>query len=582
MKKKYYIGLATTFHDPAVAIVNDEGEIVFAEATERRLQYKRAFNCPPDQLNYVGDLLNRYCSDASEFVVATSWSKGFFRSLKTASLLGRYRFDSIRNHGGERDRFVMPLFYLPAFSSFMNQSQFAAGLGSLVDVNRIFGHLNVSLRRYDHHQTHAVHACRTSPFEEALCLVVDGYGEYGSMAAYNFDHGRLRSLKRHRGIASLGLFYGFLTELCGFSFLRGEEWKVMGLASYGRLDTGVYELLCELIRADRGLLKVPRPWNKRKLMNRLWSLRSNVEEDFDMSANIAYSGQLVYSETMDSMLADYRRDAGSVNLVLCGGCALNSAYNGGILANSGFERLYVPAAPADDGNAVGAALMAFLQDCGSREYRPGQHSDRYPYLGSGLAKNSVEKICRNLSGLRINKPGDDLYSEVAALLAQGKVIGWARGPAEFGPRALGNRSILADPRNPGIRDRINREIKFREDFRPLAPAVLTEYGDEYFEDYQYSPHMERVLRVRKDLQNRVPAIVHVDGSSRVQSVSTDSNPSFYRLLREFHAVSGVPMLLNTSLNIMGKPIAHSVEDLVGTFLSTGLDILVVEDVIIEK
>jgi carbamoyltransferase len=179
-------------------------------------------------------------------------------------------------------------------------------------------------------------------------------------------------------------------------------------------------------------------------------------------------------------------------------------------------------------------------------------------------------------------PGEALNREAARLLAEGRIVGVFRGRAEFGPRALGNRSILADPRDPGMKDRINQRVKFREEFRPFAPAILHEHGDEYFENYQDSPYMERTLRFRENVKARVPAVVHDDGTGRLQSVTEERNAGLAALLREFHQLTDIPLLLNTSLNIMGKPIVHSAEDALGLLFSTGLDVLIIEDLLITK
>jgi len=582
MKQRYYIGLGTTFHDPAIAIVDHGGQVVFAEATERHLQNKRALNCPPDEMLYLTDLVREHCSEAQEFVVATSWSNRFQRISKLAALFGKHRFNSIRRHGRATNFLLQPWFHLPLASSYMYQSQLAAGLGSLLSVNEVFRHLNVELRRYEHHLTHAAHACLTSPFEHAQCVVIDGFGEFGSMAVYQFTNGHFGRVKKQLGSASLGLFYGYVTELCGFSLIGGEEGKTMGLAPYGRHDAQLYDLLSRLLTVKKGQLQTPSRRDRREITSRLETLRCNINDDFDGAANIAFAGQQVFAETMNALLEWIARDATSENLVLSGGCALNSAYNGSILQQTRFKQLYVPAAPADDGNAIGAALLAWSQDNPESQYSPGRHSAAYPFLGSRMSENVVQRAFETTGTGKIRRPGNKLASEAAALLTRGKVIGWLQGRAEFGPRALGNRSILADPRSARSRDTINKRIKFREAFRPLAPVILDAYGEEFFEDYQSSPHMERVLQLRENKRDLVPAIVHVDGSCRLQSMNANTNPALHNLLTEFHALTGIPMLLNTSFNIMGKPMVHTVEDAIGMFHTSALDALVIDDVLIEK
>jgi carbamoyltransferase len=278
-------------------------------------------------------------------------------------------------------------------------------------------------------------------------------------------------------------------------------------------------------------------------------------------------------------LANFHRRNISDDLVLVGGCALNSSYNGEILGRTGFKRLHVPSAPADDGAALGAALLAHQKD--HSDTRP-PCSVRSPYLGSTMDKRTLANLSAygKIPGMR-HLPGT-VHLTAAQLLGEGKILGWIQGRAEFGPRALGNRSILADPRPESMKDRINATVKFREEFRPLAPAILDEFGPDYFHDYQFSPYMERSFRVKEAVAARVPAVVHVDGTSRLQSVRREWNAKFYDLIHAFYKSTSVPMLLNTSFNVMGRPIAHSLEDVIGLFYTTGLDALVVEDYLIEK
>jgi carbamoyltransferase len=269
----------------------------------------------------------------------------------------------------------------------------------------------------------------------------------------------------------------------------------------------------------------------------------------------------------------------SENLVLSGGCGLNSSYNGMILERTPFKQLHVFAAPADDGNAIGAALLAYRRDHPEWVPTPAVHS---PYLGSSLSREVLKNMVRFDGGKHVTEHQGTIHKVAAKALAEGKIIGWAQGRAEFGPRALGNRSILADPRQPDIKDRINGRVKFREEFRPFAPAILHEYGPEYFEHYQDAPYMERTLRFRPEVIDRVPGVVHVNRTGRLQTVRREWNEQYYDLVKEFHALTGVPVVLNTSFNVMGKPIIHSVEDALAVLHTTGLDAVALEDYWVEK
>jgi carbamoyltransferase len=199
-----------------------------------------------------------------------------------------------------------------------------------------------------------------------------------------------------------------------------------------------------------------------------------------------------------------------------------------------------------------------------------------------VSAETLERLVRYGSGLEIHHLPDTIAQETARRLAAGALVGWVQGRAEFGPRALGNRSILADPRDPAMKDRINGRVKFREEYRPFAPAIIDRFGPEYFHDYQESPYMERTLKFRPEAAARVPAVVHVDGTGRLQTVTQQSNPRFYELIDSFRTMTGIPVLLNTSFNVMGKPIVHAVEDAVAVFMTTGLDVLVIEEFLLSK
>jgi carbamoyltransferase len=296
-------------------------------------------------------------------------------------------------------------------------------------------------------------------------------------------------------------------------------------------------------------------------------------------ADCAFTGQLIFEEKMEQLLTNLAKLGVSKNLVLSGGCALNSSMNGKIVERTPFENLYVFCAPADDGNALGAALLAYNKD------HPGKlptGRERTPYLGSTMSEEKRDHLRRFGNFARHSTWPGKIHEKAAQLLADGKIIGWVQGRAEFGPRALGNRSILADPRRPDIKNRLNDRVKFREEFRPFAPSILHEYGPEYFENYQESPYMERTLRFKADVVERVPGVVHVNRTGRLQTVKREWNEKYYALIEAFYRITGIPLLLNTSFNVMGKPIVHSVEDAIAVFSTCGLDALVLEDDLIEK
>jgi carbamoyltransferase len=268
----------------------------------------------------------------------------------------------------------------------------------------------------------------------------------------------------------------------------------------------------------------------------------------------------------------------SDNLAIGGGCALNSSFNGQITERTGFRHVHVPSAPGDDGNALGAACLAYQSDCPA--WRPTSAMST-PFLGSPPCDDTIRTMAA-FGKLKSMADPAEVSERAARLLADDKIVGVFRGRAEFGPRALGNRSILADPRAPDIKDRINTRVKFREEFRPFAPSILDDHGPAFFEHYETTRYMERALRFRPEVRSQVPGVVHVDGTGRLQSVRREWNPPFYDLIAAFYRLTGIPLVLNTSLNVMGRPIAHSVEDALGVLFTTGLDAMIIGDYLVEK
>lgn len=577
MAKRYYIGLAATYHDPAIAIVGPDGRVLFAEACERYLQDKRAFNAPADHLVRAPELIRSFCEPDAELVLAVSWQKGYIYPMRAVAdvsgLLGRVMSTNVDQ------TYTWPWPTLENQMTALTASISMAGQnirGSRAIPNKVV------IRYYDHHLCHAATACYTSPFAQAACAIIDGHGGKQSCGFFAYEDGRFRNVKNALldgfDLGSLGQFYAVLCNLCGFDSVQGEEWKVMGLAAYGAFSDVWYRRLAPLLRV-RGLSLIqmtgPRFLGELDALRRI--ARQPGQPALEM-ADLACTGQYRFCEIMCQLLQALHRKGISDRLVLGGGCALNSSWNGRITQETPFTHLHVPMAPGDDGNALGAAWLAFHEDHPRARPVPEVHD---PYLGSRLTGKSLEHFVRFNAG-RVTHHPEGPHQRVAELLSDGKIVGWARGPAEFGPRALGNRSILADPRRTDMMDTINERVKFREEFRPFAPSILHGHGPDWFEHYQESPYMDRTLRFRPEVRDRVPAVVHVDGTGRLQSVRKETAADFYRLIDAFRERTGIPMVLNTSFNVMGKPIIHSVEDAVGVFYTTGLDALVIEDYLMEK
>ena len=437
-----------------------------------------------------------------------------------------------------------------------------------------------------HHLAHAASSFYPSPFEDAALLAVDAFGEkdcvltgvgrgtsIGILATQEFPH-------------SLGSFYATLTELLGFK-PYSEEWKVMGASAYGDPAPYLKTLRdCFELRDDGGFeldlsffnfFNFHRPLSfALKLEQALGGRRHPDEPMTERHFAIASATQRVTEEVLLHMMRALAHQTGLASLCVSGGVFLNSVMNGKILEQTPFRDLYVPCAPDDTGTAIGAALAR------NYAHTPGspRHRIDSPFFGPSYTNAEIEaELVLARARYRLV---DDPAAEAARLIAAGRVVGWHQGALEFGDRALGHRSILADPRDASMKDRLNREVKHREEFRPFAPAVPAERAADWFEGAAVSPFMDRVYPVRPDRRATIPAVTHVDGSARLQTVRHESDPLFQSLIERFGALTGVPVVLNTSFNVQGEPIVCSPKDALRTFASCGMNALVMGPFVLEK
>jgi len=552
----YYIGLSTSGHDPSFAILNSKGEIIVAEATERYLQDKRAWGCLPDHKGHLENFLYKIIEDDpnAEFQVSTSW-----KTIK-ADLPFEISGDLIDKSIGEW------------ISSLQASVQKFAGTNcKVIAKDRVFE----EILHFDHHLCHAASAVYSSPNDNATCLVLDGEGEVGAASLFNFKDGKLKRTWRSWGPGSLGTFYSTLTELCGFNIIDGEEWKVMGLAAYGKVYEPYVELLEKLIKIEDGKPHFFTENNLPFVIDELRKISRKKDEPIINAANLAASGQYVYSSLVNKIIKQIPNK--SENFILTGGCALNSSFNGTILKNYSFESIHIPSAPADDGNSIGAAILAWQEN--TKLSLP--YNKKTSFLGSDVNKKELNNLVKNI-GYKIKKIDKNNTDFIAEKLSKGIIIGVMRGKAEFGPRALGNRSILADPRSKDMKQRINEIVKGREGYRPFAPVVPFDEMHHWFEDIQFCPYMSFTLKWKDNAKDIVPAVVHEDNTGRVQTVDLELYPWMYNLIKSFKSYTGVPILLNTSFNVMGKPIIHSVNDAISVLYTTGLNAVLIEDFYIEK
>jgi carbamoyltransferase len=422
----------------------------------------------------------------------------------------------------------------------------------------------------EHHLAHEASAFLASPFEECAVLTMDGRGE---LATTSYGYYRDRRYKRIGQVNlphSLGLLYESVTNYLGFLH-SSDEYKVMALASYGK---PVYApLLGEIVRytGDGNYEVLPAEWDRI-----FGPARERGSEFTSKHMDIAASLQAVLEETVLKMAAWLHEQTGAENLCMAGGVALNCVMNARVRDRGPFKRVWVQPAAGDAGTSLGAALWIDSQQRG-----PSKHSWQmdHAFLGPAYGDDEIEAFLRQAK-LRYRRAAD-LSAEVADLLMQDKVIGWFQGRMEFGPRALGARSILASPLDAGMQQRLN-QIKDREDFRPVAPVVLEEEAANWFVDGAVSPFMVFVYDVRPDKADRIPAVRHVDGTARIQTINRGQNPAYYDLVKAFAQRSGVPVLINTSFNTRGEPVVCSPRDAVESFCSTPLDVLAIGPFIVEK
>lgn len=435
-----------------------------------------------------------------------------------------------------------------------------------------------------HHLCHASSAYFTSPYEESAVMVIDALGEIECTTFYYAKGNKIKKLLSYKFPNSLGFFYSTMTDYLGFRS-NNDEYKVMGLASFGKPE--YFEKLKDVMRINAdGEIRLNRSYfdkyfrGKDYVNDKFYSIfgpkREPGENITARHADLAASLQLLFEESVLRMAKNLHAMTGVDNLCLAGGSALNCTMNGRLLREGPFRNIHLQPSCHDAGTALGSALVVKHLVLGSGE----REELKSPYLGEEFSDMRI-KAALDESKIPY-KRYDDIIPKTAELIAAGSIVGWFQGRAEWGPRSLGNRSILADPTRPDMKDLINKHVKHREEFRPFAPSVTVEDSVKYFEGVESSPFMLFVVKAKDNARSKIPAVVHIDGTSRVQTVSEEANPCYYRLLRAFEKIKGVPVLLNTSFNVNREPIVNSPEDAVRCFYSTGLDYLVMGNYLVSK
>src|SRR6184192_2179154 len=478
--------------------------------------------------------------------------------------------------------------------------------------------IKAEVHHVEHHLAHLASAYLVSGFNEAACISIDGFGDFASTA---FGIGKGSEVKIDNRVYfphSLGIFYSALTQFLGFRHY-GDEYKVMGLAPYGEPNyleplrevvrirpDGTFRLNLKYFRHHIG--NVSYNWHdcapevgalyRRPLVDLLGPARTPDEPLEQKHKDLARSVQVTYEEAFFALLQALHKRHPSDNLALAGGCAMNSVANGKVYRRSPFKKMYCPAAAGDAGGAIGAA--AYVQARLNSELEIGKEKTSSildfglpaldtAYLGPAATDEELfaligwktKEIADAGCTVTLINDEEELVKKTARAIADGKIVGWFQGRMEWGPRALGNRSVLADPRNAGIKDILNAKIKRRESFRPFAPSILREAVAEWFETDDDVPFMMQVFQIRAKYRDMIPAVIHVDDTGRLQTVHRETNPRYYRLIEHFRDLTGIPLVLNTSFN-ENEPIVCYPEEALDCFLRTEMDILVLKNFFIER
>ena len=557
------------------AALLENGEIVAGGAEERFIRQKQTRNFPIKAIEFCLDHSGNTIRDID--YIASSWNPGVY--LKSYNPL----FSDKRRWKAEH------LFSIPDNIFRLHNKEDKNSIDH-VEQTIFMGNTQCRLVYVTHHMAHAANGFFLSPYDTAAILTADAQGELESTT---FCVGKANKINKIKSIdypQSLGMFYSTLTEFLGFR-PNSDEWKVMALAAFSEPDNEYYtkfkENLYTLLPSGgyefdltyfQGYNHEQPHLYTDKLATLLGPQRLPDAPVEKQHYAIAAALQQSSEEIAVHMLNWLHKETQCKSLCLSGGFFMNSVFNGRVLALTPFEDLFISSCPDDSGNAIGAALYLHHHILDNSK----RHTLTHNFFGPGYPNQKIKSVIDRF-GIQCRFE-ENIEKACAEFIADGKLVSWFQGKMEFGQRALGNRSILADPRDPSTQDKVNLAVKFRENFRPFAPAVLEENARDYFAFGTNTavPFMEKVYSIKEEKQNLIPAVTHVDGSGRLQTVSQETNPQFHKVISEFNNLTGVPVILNTSFNLNGEAIVCTPEDAVRTFFSCGLDILIMGNYIVKK
>ena len=561
----YILGL-TTLGDSAAALIKD-GKLVAAVEEERFSRKKHHSGFPYKSIQFCLDHAGITLKDVEH--VGHYWKPWILRHK--AMQAAKAAFVSRDMFKARADRGVAQV----------SESY----LGMFKHPQRLrehFGPSDFKFHYIEHHQSHAASAFFVSPFDSAAILTWDGTGEDTTTLFCRGKDNKLEVLKRIKLPHSLGQFYSAVTNYIGFDMFSGDEWKVMGLAAYGKPK--FYDFFREKVLTTNGNgdfrfnIKVLDHHLAKHykfpdaIVRELGPGRLKGEELTEHHWDVACSAQKALEDTAIHLVGEIHKMTGEENLCMAGGVAFNSVMNGRIFHETPFKKFFVQPAAGDAGCSVGAAYYVWNQKLG----KPRSFVMNHAYWGPGFS-NEKCRAALDAAGLAYETlPDEELLPRLAKMIADGAIVGWFNGRMELGPRALGARSFVADPRRSDMREILNHKVKLREWFRPLAPSMHEENGTEVFGVEHHDPFMITVIEVKEEYKSKIPAVVHVDGTARPQMVNRDVNPRYWNLINEFKKLTGIPVLLNTSFNVQ-EPIVCTPQDAINTFGNANFDALVLEN-----
>lgn len=590
----YILGLSAYYHDSSAALIKD-GEVICAVQEERFTRVKHDSDFPTECVRYI---LKNFKIELSEIEFVTFYDKPFLkfeRLIETYVATAPYAYSSFNK----------------AIPIWLKEKLFLKSVikERLQEFDNEFSDKKIKFA--EHHVSHAASAFYPSPFKEAIILTMDGVGEWASASVAIGKSNSIAIKKEIHFPHSLGLLYSAFTYYLGFKVNSGE-YKVMGLAPYGepRFKNLILEKILDLkndgsFRLDQTYFNYSTglTMTNKKFSNLFGKkVRSDKEKLEQFHMDIASSIQAVTEEVMLKITKSLAEEYKIENLCLAGGVALNCVSNGKIIKNKFFKEVWVQPAAGDAGGSIGSALAYWHQELNKERTVNPEDSMKGSYLGSEYSDSDIETELIKMDAVFLKLNYEEIIVKAAKVLSENRSVGWFQGKMEYGPRSLGNRAILADPRSSDTQKDLNLKIKFRESFRPFAPSILYEDLKEWFDISCKSPYMLFVCNILDRLKipeseeekklfgidrlnkkrSKIPAVTHVDYSARIQTVHEDTNPKFYHLINEFKKLTGCPILVNTSFNIRGEPIVESPTNAYKCFMGTNLDYLVIGNYFLSK